>query len=61
VVGLGYGGLAVCVLDKKLDKMRSMIDGPWRPPPSNSHYGSTPPATKHVTIKKHHMGRVYIV
>ena len=50
VVELGFGGLVICVLDKKLGKMRSTIDGPWRPPPSYGRYGSTPPATKHATI-----------
>jgi hypothetical protein len=49
-MGLGFGGLVVCVLDKKLGKMQSTIDGPWRPPPSNGRYGSTPTATKHTTI-----------
>ena len=50
VVGLGFGGLVVCVLDKKLGKMRLTIDGPWRLLPSYGRYGSTPLATKHATI-----------
>ncbi len=50
VVELGFGGLVICVLDRKLGKMRLTIDGPWRPLPSCGRYGSTPPATKHTTI-----------
>jgi hypothetical protein len=29
VVELGFGGLLICVLDKKLGKMRLMIDDRW--------------------------------
>jgi hypothetical protein len=50
LVELGFGGLVICALDKKLGKMQSTIDGPWRSPPSYGRYGSTPPATKHATI-----------
>ncbi len=48
VVELGFGGLVICVLDKKLGKiMRSTtINGPWRPPPSYGRYGSTPSVNK---------------
>jgi hypothetical protein len=47
VVELGFDGLVICVLDKKLGKiMRSTIDGPWRPPPSYGRYGSTPSGNK---------------
>ena len=61
MVGIGFGGLVVCFLDKMLDKMGSTIDVPWWPPPSFGCYGSTPPATSHATISYHHMRRVYIV
>jgi hypothetical protein len=60
VVGLDCGTWVLrtcnfCVRDKKLGKMWSTIDGPWRPPPSYGRYGSTHPATKHTTINYHHM------
>ncbi len=40
MVGLGFGGLVVCVLDKKPGKMRSNL----------MDHGGQPPATKHTTI-----------
>jgi hypothetical protein len=55
MVGLGFGGLMVCVLDKKLSKMRSNLNEPWRPPPSYGAAMEPPPATKHATINYYHM------
>ncbi len=35
MVRLGFGGLVVCVLAKKLGKKHAIkLDGPWQPPPS---------------------------
>ena len=42
VIRRGFGGLVVCVLDKKLGKMQSTIDGPWRPPRHMAAMGPHP-------------------
>ena len=61
MVGLGFGGLVVCVQDKKLGKcdqtQRTMAAAAF----IRRRYGTTPPATKHATINLNHMRRVYIV
>ena len=59
-VELGFCGLVICVRDKKLGKMRSTIDGPWRPPLS---YGRSGPHPRQQSTQQstNIIWRVYIV